>query len=101
MSERCVQAVTSRSGIWRPAADRSSARHERCGGGAGSVGWPGAHGGWWQADPNDGTVLIFLAHSMFRLDQLAKGIGLGVWDAMRQFPALGSESPRSYRSTVS
>jgi CubicO group peptidase (beta-lactamase class C family) len=25
----------------------------RCGGGVGSVGWPGAWGGWWQADPND------------------------------------------------
>jgi CubicO group peptidase (beta-lactamase class C family) len=70
----------------------------RCGGGAGSVGWPGAYGGWWQADPNDGTVLIFLAHSMFQLDQLAKGIGLGVWDAITQFQALGSASQRSHRS---
>jgi CubicO group peptidase (beta-lactamase class C family) len=62
----------------------------RCGGGTGSVGWPGAYGGWWQADPNDGTVLIFLAHSMVRLDQLAKGVGLGVWSAIGQFQALGS-----------
>src|SRR5215469_3409211 len=72
----------------------------RCGGGAGSVGWPGAYGGWWQADPNDGSVLIFLAHSMFRLDQLAKGIGLGVWGAIRQFQALGSDSQRSDRAAI-
>jgi CubicO group peptidase (beta-lactamase class C family) len=70
----------------------------RCGGGIGSVGWPGAYGGWWQADPNDGSVMIFLAHSMVRLDQLAKGIGLGVWGAISQFQALGSDSPRSHRS---
>jgi len=66
----------------------------RCGGGVGSVGWPGAYGGWWQADPNDTSVLIFLAHSMVALDQLAKGIGLGVWDAITQFQALASASPR-------
>src|ERR1043166_3717342 len=34
-----------------------------CGGGIGSVGWPGAWGGWWQADPTDNSVLIFLAHN--------------------------------------
>ena len=72
----------------------------RCGGGAGSVGWPGAYGGWWQADPNDGSVLIFLAHSMFRLDQLANGIGLGVWDAIRKFQALGSDRQRSHQSAM-
>jgi hypothetical protein len=27
-----------------------------CGSGVGAVGWPGAYGGWWQADPNDGSV---------------------------------------------
>jgi CubicO group peptidase (beta-lactamase class C family) len=67
----------------------------RCGGGAGSVGWPGAYGGWWQADPNDGSVLIFLAHNMVQLDQLAKGVGLGVWSAIGQFQALGSDSRRT------
>jgi CubicO group peptidase (beta-lactamase class C family) len=72
----------------------------RCGGGAGAVGWPGAYGGWWQADPNDGSVLIFLAHSMVRLDQLAKGIGLGVWDAIRQFQALGSDRQRAQRAAI-
>jgi hypothetical protein len=62
---------------------------------AGSVGWPGAYGGWWQADPNDGSVLIFLAHSMVEMNQLAKGIGLGVWSAITEFQALGSDSQRA------
>ena len=48
-----------------------------CGGGVGAVGWPGAWGGWWQADPNDKSVLIFLAHNMVELDQLAKASVLG------------------------
>jgi CubicO group peptidase (beta-lactamase class C family) len=64
----------------------------RCGGGMGAVGWPGAYGGWWQADPNDRSVLIFLAHSMAELDQLAKGIGLGVWSAITEFQAAASRA---------
>ena len=66
----------------------------RCGGGVGSVGWPGAWGGWWQADPNDNSVLIFLAHNLVELDQFAQGIGLGVFDAITQFQILASASPR-------
>ena len=62
----------------------------RCGGGVGAVGWPGAYGGWWQADPNDGSVMIFLAHNMVELHQMAAGIGLSVWDAISQFQALGT-----------
>ncbi len=62
----------------------------RCGGGVGSVGWPGAYGGWWQADPNDASVLVFLAHNMVDLTQLTQGIGLGAWEAITQFQALGS-----------
>ena len=54
-------------------------------GGVGTVSWPGAYGGWWQADPNDGSVLIFLAHNMVDLAQMAKGIGLGVWAAIEVF----------------
>jgi CubicO group peptidase (beta-lactamase class C family) len=57
----------------------------RCRGGVGTIGWPGAYGGWWQADPNDGSVLIFLAHNMVELHQLARGIGLGVWSAISSF----------------
>ena len=61
-----------------------------CGGGAGAVGWPGAWGGWWQADSNDQSVLIFLAHNMVELDQLSQGIGLGVYEAITQFHDLAS-----------
>ena len=62
----------------------------RCGGGVGAVGWPGAYGGWWQADPNDGSVMIFLAHNMVELHQMAAGIGLSVWGAITEFQALGT-----------
>src|SRR5262245_42166560 len=51
----------------------------RCRGGIGTIGWPGAYGSWWQADPNDRSVLIFLAHNMLELHQMARGIGLDVW----------------------
>lgn len=51
----------------------------------GTVSWPGAFGGWWQADPVDRSVFIFLAHNMVDLEQMAKGIGLGVWEAIEQF----------------
>jgi CubicO group peptidase (beta-lactamase class C family) len=57
----------------------------RCRGGVGTIGWPGAFGSWWQADPNDGSVLIFLAHNMVELRQMARGIGLGVWSAITRF----------------
>ena len=57
----------------------------RCRGGAGTVGWPGAYGSWWQADPTDGSVLIFLSHNMVELAQMAQGIGLGVWSAIATF----------------
>jgi CubicO group peptidase (beta-lactamase class C family) len=54
----------------------------RCRGGVGTIGWPGAYGGWWQADPTDGSIVIFLAHSMVELPPMARGIGLGVWMAI-------------------
>jgi CubicO group peptidase (beta-lactamase class C family) len=57
----------------------------RCRGGIGTIGWPGAYGGWWQVDPNDRSVLIFLAHNMVELHQMIGGIGLGVWDAIVEF----------------
>jgi CubicO group peptidase (beta-lactamase class C family) len=62
----------------------------RCRGGVGTVGWPGAYGGWWQADPTDNSVLIFLAHNMLELHQMARGIGLGVWSAIGKFHELAS-----------
>jgi CubicO group peptidase (beta-lactamase class C family) len=70
--------------------DPEKAPATRCKGGVGTVGWPGAYGGWWQADPTDGSVMIFLAHNAFELDQLAKGIGIGVYGAIIDFHALAS-----------
>jgi CubicO group peptidase (beta-lactamase class C family) len=61
-----------------------------CGGGMGAVGWPGAFGGWWRADPSNNSVLIFLAHNMLELEQLLSGIGFGVYDAITQFQAQAS-----------
>ena len=65
-----------------------------CGGSVGSVGWPGAWGGWWQADPRDNSVLIFLAHNMVELNQFAQGIGFGVFDAILRFQSLAWSLPR-------
>jgi CubicO group peptidase (beta-lactamase class C family) len=67
------------------------ARSTPCGGGAGAVGWPGAYGGWWRADPGDNSVLIFLSHNMVRLDQLANGIGLAVYGAIDAFQEIASD----------
>jgi CubicO group peptidase (beta-lactamase class C family) len=66
----------------------------RCGGGVGAVGWPGAYGGWWQADPNDGSVMIFLSHNMTELHQMAAGIGISVWGAISEFQALATAALR-------
>jgi CubicO group peptidase (beta-lactamase class C family) len=65
----------------------------RCGGEVGAVGWPGAYGTWWQADPNDNSVLIFLAQSMVEMEQLAEGFGLGVYQAITDFQAMASALP--------
>jgi hypothetical protein len=46
--------------------------------------------GWWQADPNDRSVLIFLSHNMIELSQMARGIGLGVWSAIASFHAIAT-----------
>jgi CubicO group peptidase (beta-lactamase class C family) len=62
----------------------------RCRGGVGTIGWPGAYGSWWQADPNDGFVLIFLTHNMVELHQMMHGIGLDVWDAIVEFHQLAT-----------
>ena len=62
----------------------------RCRGGVGTIGWPGAYGSWWQADPTDGSVLIFLAHNMVELPQMARGVGLGVWMAIATFHGLAT-----------
>jgi CubicO group peptidase (beta-lactamase class C family) len=62
----------------------------RCRGGAGTVGWPGAYGSWWQADPTDGSILIFMTHNMAELHQMASGVGLGAWTAIAEFHALAT-----------
>ena len=70
--------------------DPQKAGIQPCGGGRGAVGWPGAFGGWWQADPNTNSVLIFLAHNMLEMEQLFEGVGLGVYEAITQFQAHAS-----------
>jgi CubicO group peptidase (beta-lactamase class C family) len=70
--------------------DPATADPLRCRGGVGTIGWPGAYGGWWQADPNDRSVLIFLSHTMAELRQMARGIGLGAWSAVGQFHELAT-----------
>jgi CubicO group peptidase (beta-lactamase class C family) len=62
----------------------------RCRGAVGTIGWPGAYGGWWQADPTDNSVLIFLAHNMVELPQMASGIGLAAWSAITEFHGLAT-----------
>jgi CubicO group peptidase (beta-lactamase class C family) len=62
----------------------------RCRGGVGTVGWPGAYGGWWQADPTNNSVLIFLTHNMVEWEQMASGIGLDAWSAIAKFHELAS-----------
>ncbi len=56
-----------------------------CGGGVGTVGWPGAFGGWWQADPGDRSALIFLSHNIVERDQFANGIAFDVYAAIARF----------------
>ena len=63
-----------------------------CGGAAGSVGWPGGFGGWWQADPHDGSVFLFLTHNLVEREQFARGIGFGVYGAITRFQAAASTS---------
>ena len=47
-------------------------------------------GGWWQVDPTDRSVLIFLSHNMVELDQLQRGIGLEIWSAIARFHAIAT-----------
>jgi CubicO group peptidase (beta-lactamase class C family) len=73
--------------------DPDKASATRCKGGVGTVGWPGAYGGWWQADPTDGAVMVFLAQNALDVEQASKGVGLGVYTAITQFHALASALP--------
>jgi len=62
-----------------------------CAGSIGSVGWPGAYGGWWSADPVKKSIAIFLTHSMTELDQLAQGIGFELYEAIDTFSKYSKE----------
>lgn len=53
-------------------------------GSEGTVSWPGAYGAWWQANPKENSIFIFLAHNMVDLAQMAEGIGLGVWATLER-----------------
>jgi CubicO group peptidase (beta-lactamase class C family) len=64
-----------------------------CGGGVGAVGWSGGFGGWWQADPDDQSVLVFLAHNLVEPAQIERGIGFEVYGAIRSFQAAFSPAP--------
>lgn len=56
-----------------------------CAGSIDSVGWPGAYGGWWSADPRKNAVSIFFTHSMTVPSQLAQGIGFELYEAIDIF----------------
>ena len=59
-------------------------------GGLGTVGWPGAYGGWWQADPTDGSVMIFLVQNHIEPALIDKGIGFGAVSALMEFCGLAN-----------
>lgn len=61
-----------------------------CRGGVGTVSWPGGFGGFWQADPTNGVVMVFLCHNMVEREQFARGIGMSVYQAIAQFHELGT-----------
>jgi CubicO group peptidase (beta-lactamase class C family) len=62
-----------------------------CAGSVGSVGWPGAYGGWWSADPVKKAISIFLTHSMTELHQLTQGIGFELYEAIDIFSNYSKE----------
>jgi CubicO group peptidase (beta-lactamase class C family) len=62
-----------------------------CAGSIGAVGWPGAYGGWWSADPIKKTIAIFLTHSMTEPKQLAQGIGFELYEAIDIFSNYSKE----------
>ena len=72
--------------------DPQKAAPTLCKGAVGTVGWPGAFGGWWQADPAEQSIMIFLAHNALEVSQMARGIGLDVWIAISEFHAMESRS---------
>ena len=51
--------------------------------------------------PNDRSVLIFLAHNMVDLQQIARGIGLSVWSTIATFHSVASASYRESSMSAS
>src|SRR5262249_24610093 len=51
----------------------------------GSVGWPGAYGGWWSADRVKKAIYIFFTQRMTEPKQLAQGIGFELYEAIDLF----------------
>ncbi len=62
-----------------------------CAGSVGTVGWPGAYGGWWSADRKNETIAIFLTHSMTEPGQLELGIGFELYEAIDMFSGFSRE----------
>jgi len=70
--------------------DPATAAPIRGKGGPGTVSWPGAYGGWWQADPTDRSVMILLQHNMVDPEGLSEGHGLAGYGAILETHALGT-----------
>jgi CubicO group peptidase (beta-lactamase class C family) len=70
--------------------DPATAAPIRGKGGLGTVSWPGAYGGWWQADPTDGSVMVLLQHNMVDPEGLSNGHGLAGYGAILETHALGT-----------
>jgi CubicO group peptidase (beta-lactamase class C family) len=70
---------------------KESSQSMPCAGSIGSVGWPGAYGGWWSADPAKKSVSLFLTHSMTELSQFAQGIGFELFEAIDVFSKYSRE----------
>lgn len=63
-------------------------------GSQGSFGWPGAFGTWWQADPSEDMVLLYMIQNSMPLGpemaaQLATGQRMGARTALPTFQRLG------------
>lgn len=71
--------------------DPATAAPSLCRGAPGTVGWPGAFGGFWQADPSDESVLVFLSHNLVEPEQLMMGIGLGGRAAIERFQSVAAK----------
>lgn len=74
--------------------DPSKASAAHCGGSPGAVGWPGAYGGWWTADPTDGSVMIMLTQVSAELEQMMQGFGLAVYATRETFHDLAASALR-------